>query len=278
MLALMRLFPRRLCLALCGPASLLFYMAAQAQRTAILHNLRALSPKLDAWSLWWRGWQVFYHFALVYLDRLYHMHFSQEVTWDLPGLALLEQLKAETCGVLIFTAHSGNYDIGASLFAAKINRPVHIVRVPEPSAELQSIRAAELHQDSHLHVHYNTQSDSHLGLQLCRLIQDGQFVAVQGDRVVMDVSPYPRERSGIVFHLPRGPLILAEVTRCPCYPIFLTRSGFMRYRIHVAPPFVVGGEPLQTHQVADRWLDHLLPFISSHFEQWFVFEPLIHTL
>ena len=275
MMWIMRTFPVWFCEFLCLPGSFLFYLAARNQRKAIQHNLMSLSPKLDAWTAEWRGWQVFYQFALVYLDRLYHMHFGNEVTWDLPEIQLLEKLRNEQCGVLIFTAHSGNYDIGASLFASKLKRPVHIVRVPERSAELQDLRKAELCQDNNLRVHYNTGSDAHLGLELCKLIKSGEFVAVQGDRVVMEVSPLPKQHFNVRFKLPKGPLVLAEVTRCPCYPIFLTRSGFLRYRIDVSPPFLCQGEVLKADQIATRWLDVLMPFVANHFEQWFVFEPLI---
>lgn len=279
MLALMPRLPVALCEWLCGPSALMFYLLLGHQRRVLLHNINALHPHLDAWSRWFMGLSVFRQFALTYLDRLFHLHFHRAIDWELPDLALLEQMQAEPGGVLIFTAHSGNYDIGAALFAEKFGRPVHIVRVPERTEELQAIRAAELQEvertQSQLRVHYNTTADAHLGLELCRLLQQGDVVAVQGDRVLLDVSSLPFQHAGVQFELPRGPLILAEVTRCPCYPIFLTRTGPCRYRIHITGPFIQRGERLDTRGIATRWLDVLHPFIALNTDQWFVFEPLL---
>lgn len=279
MLALMQKLPVSLCEWLCAPSALIFYLLLGQQRRVLLQNINALHPHLDSWSQWFMGMSVFRQFALTYLDRLFHLHFNRAIEWDLPDLALLEQMKAELGGVLIFTAHSGNYDIGAALFADKFERPFHVVRVPERTQELHAIRAAELQEvecsQSHLRVHYNTSADSHLGLELCRLLQQGDVVAVQGDRVVMDVSSFRCTHAGVEFELPRGPLILAEVTRCACYPIFLTRSGSCRYRIHITGPFVERGEKLKQATIADRWLSILHPFVALHTDQWFVFEPLL---
>lgn len=279
MLGLMPCLPVRFCEWLCGPSALVFYLLLAQHRHVLLQNISALHPHLDGWSRWFMGLAVFRQFALTYLDRLFHLHFKRPIEWDLPELTLLEQMQAEQGGVLIFTAHSGNYDVGAALFAEKFGRPVHIVRVPERTEDLQEIRAAELKQveksQSQLHVHYNTTADAHLGLELCRLLQQGDVVAVQGDRVVMDVSSLTIEHGGVRFELPRGPLILAEVTRCTCYPIFLTRTGSCRYRIHITEPFVRRGERLDTAVIANRWLNVLHPFVALHTDQWFVFEPLL---
>jgi predicted LPLAT superfamily acyltransferase len=259
---------------------LIFFLLAGPQRRAVLHNLQALNPRMDAWSLFFGGVEVFHQFALVYLDRLYHMHFRLPVEWDLPDIRLLEEMREEPGGLIIFTAHSGNYDIGASLFASKFGRPVHIVRVPERTPEMQSLREKELQRAEaaveHLRVHYNSTADAHLGLALCRLLNAGEVVAVQGDRVMLEVSGMSAEHEGVSFYVPRGPLVLAEVTRCPCYPIFLTRSSFLRYRIHVGPAFTQRGEHVPTQELIRRWLGVLHPFLVNHTAEWSVFEPMLN--
>jgi lauroyl/myristoyl acyltransferase len=279
MLFFMARIPVPLAEWVCGPAALVFLCALGPQRRAVLQNLSALLPLLDAWERWFLALSTFRQFALTYLDRLYHLHFQKSFAWDLPDFGLLHRMQTETGGVLLFTAHSGNYDVGAALFAEKFGRLVHIVRVPERNAEMQSIREKEFrsveHEQSFLRVHYNTAADAHLGLELIRLLQRGDVVAVQGDRVVMDISALDVTHGGVTFHLPRGPLILAEVTRCPCYPIFLSRTGSCRYRLHVGPPFVHRGETLTGAEVAARWLDILHPFLIAHPDQWFVFEALL---
>jgi predicted LPLAT superfamily acyltransferase len=147
--------------------------------------------------------------------------------------------------------------------------------VPEQTESLQEVREREL-RSCHplLHVHYN-KPDSHLGLTLCRLLQAGKIVAIQGDRVVMDVAPVIVQRGGLSFRLPLGPLVLAEMTRVPCYPIFLHRTGRLRYQVDIFPAFHGQGERLSQTEIAQRWLSVMHPFVKQHWDQWFVFEHLV---
>ena len=141
---------------------------------------------------WWAGYQMFLQFALTYLDRLWHMHFKKAVTWDIPHRERFDAIRALPTGVIIFTIHSGNYDIGASLFAEKFGRKLHTVRAPEQRADMQKLREAELRRTEQanplLKVHYS-EADNHLGMELCRILRTGEAVAVQGDRVIGKVSP-----------------------------------------------------------------------------------------
>ena len=61
-------------------------------------------------------------------------------------------------------------------------------------------------------------------------------MAVQGDRVIFDVSPMEVEvEPGLVMRLPKGPLFLARATGAPCFPLFIVRDGWRRYRVVVMP-------------------------------------------
>jgi predicted LPLAT superfamily acyltransferase len=278
LLLLLRVLPPSLCLVLVRPVAFVIYLLARPQREAVLANLQALEPAFGPVERWWGGYRVFLEFALTYLDRLWHMHFGHEVTWEIPDKERFEALRATPGGVLVFTIHSGNYDIGASLFAEKFGRPLHTVRVPEQTPELQALREAELRQAEqrhpNLHVHYNV-SDSHLGMELCRLLMASEAVAVQGDRVVMGVSALDLTHGGLTFKVPRGPLVLAEIARVPCYPIFLRRLGRLRYAISVGAPFYEGGKRMRTEELGRLWLPILLNHLRHHWDQWFVFEHLV---
>lgn len=281
LLRALRVLPAPLCLLLTRPVVLVIYLLAGPQRRAVLGNLAALRPDFGPWRRWWAGCQVFLQFALTYLDRLWHLHFRREVRWDIPNLEHFEAMRAHPGGLLIFTVHSGNYDLGATLFAQKFNRTLHLVRVPEQTRELQELRAAELrgveHQNPLLRVHYN-EADSHLGLELCRLLLAGEVVAVQGDRVVNGVSPVAMEHAGVTFLIPRGPLVLAEIARVPAYPIFLQRLGRLHYRIQVGAPFYDGRSKQRADDLGRIWLPILHDFVREHWDQWFVFEPLVSRL
>lgn len=274
----MRFVPTGLALVLVWPVTLFIYVLATPQRRAILSNLRALRPELGPNERWWAGFRVFLNFALTYLDRLWSMHFRKEVTWDVPHMDRFEELRSHPGGVIVFTIHSGNYDIGATLFAQKFGRKLHTVRAPEQTEQLQKLREQELRRTEQdnpmLRVHYNF-GDNHLGLELCRVLMEGDAVAVQGDRVLSAVSPVAMTCEGRTYQIPRGPLVLAEISRAPCYPIFLERIGCLHYRIHVGERFSDGASRLRADDIGRRWLPILHHHLEQHWDQWFVFEPLV---
>ena len=270
--------PMWLCTALTTPISLVIYCLAGPQRRAVCANLDAMRPDDGLWICWWNGYRVFREFGLTYLDRLWHLHFGREVEWELVGAENMQALRQEPGGVLVFTVHAGNYDMGSDLFANRLERDLHTVRTPEQTASLRELRCKELagqeQRNPHLHVHYN-ECGNHLGLELCKLLQKGEIVAIQGDRVVMDVSPTHLAIAGLDFRLPRGPLVLAEMTRVPCYSVFLSRKGLLSYRAEIGPAFCVAGERIGLEQIGARWLETMHAFLAKHWDHWFVFEHLV---
>lgn len=278
LLRFMRFMPTRLAMVLVWPVTLVVYALARPQRCAILSNLAAIRPDHGPIERWWAGYRVFLNFALTYLDRLWAMYFKRHVTWDITHMDRFEELRSYSGGVIVFTIHSGNYDIGATLFAQKFGRRLHTVRAPEQTEQLQKLREQELRQTEQanpmLRVHYNF-GDNHLGLELCRVLMEGDAVAVQGDRVLSAVSPVAMTCGGRTYQIPRGPLVLAEISRAPCYPIFLERIGYLHYRIHVGERFSDGTTRLRADEIGKRWLPILHRHLEQHWDQWFVFEPLV---
>ena len=278
LLRVLRFMPMRLALIIVWPVTWIIFVLATPQRRAILSNLTALRPEHGPVQRWWAGYLVFANFALTYLDRLWCMYFKKEVTWEVTHMDRFEELRAHPGGVIIFTIHSGNYDIGATLFAQKFGRKLHTVRAPEQTEQLQKLREQELRrteqQSPLLHVHYNY-GDNHLGLELTRVLRDGDAVAVQGDRVLSAVSPVVMTHEGRSYQIPRGPLVLAEISRAPCYPIILERTGCLRYRIHVGECFSDGTSRMRADDIGKRWLPILHRHLQEHWDQWFVFEPLV---
>ena len=150
--------------------------------------------------------------------------------------------------------------------------------MPEASESLQKLRGEELRNEElrepNLHIHYN-EPGGHLGMELCRKLLAGEVVCVQGDRVMGDLAPARASIDGVTYQIPRGPLVLAEVTGVPCYPVFLSRRGRLSYRIEIGEPFFTGGRKPKADEISAAWLKVMHGFLSQHWDQWFVFEPLV---
>lgn len=281
MVFLLKRLPTRLCVLLTSPIAFVVYLVARDQGRSVRANLRALFPGWSGMRRWLGAYQVFRQFALTYLDRLLYRHCGWEVDWDVRGMENFERLRNEPAGVLVFTVHSGNYDIGSALLAKQLGRSLHTVRVPERTESLEALRAAELlaasSREPLLRFHYNTPG-GHLGIDLCRLLLAGETVAVQGDRVVMDVSPLTVVYDGVSYTIPLGPLMLAETARVPCYSILSSRFGVCRYRIEIVEPFCTGTVRLKRSELAALWLPVMADFLRRNWDQWFVFEKMLERV
>ncbi|MDG2123993.1 MAG: lysophospholipid acyltransferase family protein, partial [Verrucomicrobiales bacterium] len=182
-------------------------------------------------------------------------------------------------GAVLLTAHMGNYDVAAPVFASRFKNRVHAVRAPERSPELQAhlARDRERLSSEHFTIQYNT-SENFLGVDLANTINAGEIVALQGDRLISGLAPVTAEMFGSLVRLPKGPFALALATKAPIYPIFIIRLGRRRYQIRIDSPFDCPRDPLgNAHaiQVATgKWSSHLSHVIRRHWQQWYVFESV----
>ncbi|MBK1817825.1 lysophospholipid acyltransferase family protein [Luteolibacter yonseiensis] len=257
-----------------------FFGVAKDQRRAVAGNLRALFPQWSGMRATAGAWQVFWNFALTYVDAQRCETGTGAVDWVVDGLASLEDLAKREEGCIILTAHMGNYDLAAPMFASRFNRTLYTVRAPEREPETQMLRETEIRRREALTPNFRTlynQEGNLLGIELSRLLGEGNVVAVQGDRVIFDVSPMVVEvESGLTMRLPKGPLFLARATGAPCFPLFIVRDGWRRYRVIVLPEMELPPRKRgDDDEAAKVWAGTILNIVRRHWRQWYVFEPLL---
>jgi len=264
--------------------TLVFFGVAGEQRRAVASNLRAMFPDWSGLRSLFGAYRVFWNFAGTYVDAMRSETGTGEVDWVIEGLEYFNQLASHEGGCLILTAHMGNYDMAAPLFSSKFGKTVYAVRAKEREAEMQAIKEAELREKERLNPFFKTlynDGGEMLGVELARLLNEGNVVAVQGDRVVFDVSPVEVEvRPGLMMKLPKGPLFLTRITKAECFPLFIIRDGWRRYRVKVFPPVIL---PLRKRGPGEdpglgAWSEALLQGVMPHWDQWFVFEKVFRRV
>jgi phosphatidylinositol dimannoside acyltransferase len=260
--------------------TLVFFLMAKNQRRAVAGNLRALFPDWSGCRAGIGAWRVFWNFALTFVDAMRFETGTGGVDWAVEGLSHMEELANRKDGCVILTAHMGNYDLAAPMFASRFNRTLHTVRAPEREPETQALREREVRLKEAQHPNFRTlynREGNLLGIELARLLGTGDIVAVQGDRVIFDVSPMDVEvEPGLVMRLPKGPLYLVRATGAPCYPLFITRDGWRRYRVSVLPELELPPRKRGADDEAARiWAATILRVVRRHWLQWYVFEPLL---
>jgi len=259
-------------------AALLFFFVARPARKALMRNLRLVLPQ--SWHLlnYARVIRVFTNFGWSLTDSATYRILRPRFRYELEGARFLEQLASSKSGIVI-TAHMGNYDLGAALFAERFHRKMKMVRAPEPDALATQHVDLALQESSAgaIQVGYSSDGTS-LAFDLLNDLRSGEIVCVQGDRVVGEVSRAPVRFSNREVFLPNGPFVLSFVSGTPIYPLFIVRTGFRKYKIIAREPIVCtrdGGS--RDEIIADamqRWAQVLEEIVKCYWEQWFAFAPL----
>lgn len=258
--------------------SLLFFLFATSVRRGAVRNLGAILP--GSWFIGnsLRATATFLDFASTVTDTHRFKAMGTMVDWEFEGLANFDELTDAAHGAIILTAHMGNYDLGAYLFAERIKRPMTIIRAPEVDPdthrwEQESRRPAP---NGEFRVDFNTESGM-LALDLIQALRDNKIVAIQGDRVTPGIATFRSTLFGRPMLFPAGPFALAMATQTPIYPLFVLRIGWMRYRVVSTPPFFCTRTGRDRDRDIERavlqWREVLETVITRDWSKWHMFEP-----
>jgi len=257
-----------------------FFLLCPGTRNPVIRNLAVLFPDSPWICNVLRSFRVFWSFANSITDAIRCREGENVIDWEVEGDENFRSLTDEERGAVVLTAHMGNYDVAAPMFASKFGQKLNAVRAPERDPlrqkNMREKFSAEATDD--YQVHYNS-GDKLLGIDLVQALMRGEYVAIQGDRVLFDVSPLKVPLEGLPgFHIniPKGPFVLALTSKVPVLPLFALRLGRRRYRIVVLPPIPCERKSRDhdraINETASRWVEALLPLVRRYWFQWYVFE------
>ena len=260
-----------------------FFAIAAGPRRAVQENLAAIHPGASRVRLCVQSFQVFWNFAWTCVDGERARSGDRAFRWEIVGREHFDAAADTDKGLIVLTAHMGSYDVAAAAFAEKFGRKVHAVRAPEPTEALQEFRKSELAESAgdSLEIAYNAPG-ALLGVELVRALNEGEAVAIQGDRVMFDVAPIACPFLNRHIRIPKGPFVLAMLGKVPLIPIFILRDGISRYRIVCKEAFecqrVRRDRDGPIEKAAARWCAQLELVVVENWDQWFVFEPAFETV
>jgi len=259
-------------------AAFLFFFVAAPARKSVLRNLSLIRPA--SWRLMncLRVLRVFTNFGWSLTDAAAYRMSKARFKYELEGARFLDQLTAARGGVVL-TAHMGNYDLGAALYAERFHRQIQMIRAPEPDALAARHLDLALQQSSAGAVKVGYSSDgTTLAFGLLNALRSGEIISIQGDRVVGEVARAPVKFFNREILLPNGPFVLSLASETPIYPLFIVRTGYRKYKIIARKPIVSFRNAASRDEViADamqNWARVLEEVVSCYWPQWFAFTPL----
>jgi lauroyl/myristoyl acyltransferase len=223
---------------------------------------------------------VFANFGWSLVDAASYRLSKARFRYEVEGARFMEQLTASKEGGIVLTAHMGNYNLGAGLFAERFHRGIRMVRAPEPdvlAAEHVDLALKESTSGAVL-IGYSDDGTS-LAFDLLNELRSGEIISIQGDRVVGGMARAPARFFGREVLFPSGPFVLSLVAETHVYPLFIVRSGYRKYRIIAREPIACARTGASRDQIIaeamQRWAVVLEEIVKTYWPQWFAFAPLI---
>jgi lauroyl/myristoyl acyltransferase len=253
--------------------ALIFFLMLKQERRAVAGNLRRVSGKRGL-ALQWKVYWVFYSFcdlmvSYCYIPQASHSQLLSMLVDAERGGAKIDQCLAAGNGLIVWTAHVGNWEFASRLLEMH-GRPVNVARVVEDNPAEFLLR--NLMASPRLKI-VDLRAGAQATIELLQALRRNEIVAMQGDRV------YQRHSAGVPFFsepasFPLGPFLLSQVSGAPVLPGFVVRQGWLRYAALMGdpiPPVESGGGDAGLQEALSQAVRFLEKTLAIHYDQWLNF-------
>ena len=226
--------PRRLHPPVAAVTALVFFLILKRERRAVTGNLHRVSGK-SGLALQWKVYWVFYSFcdlmvSYCFVPQATHSQLLDMLVDSEGGDAKIDECLAAGNGLIVWTAHVGNWEFASRLLA--MHGRVNVARVVEDKPA--EIMLRNLMASEQLKI-VDLKGGVPATIELLQALRRNEIVAIQGDRV------YQRHTFEVPFfsqptNFPRGPFLLSQVSGAPVLPVFMIRQGWLRYRVLMGDP------------------------------------------
>jgi len=237
------------------------------ERARVEANLARVRPDLEPPARAALAREVFRYFAVCFADLIVanrRRRLPERLLAAIRGGEHLTDAGTNGRGIIVLTAHLGNWELAGRLLARTLPRPTHVVVAPEadPGVErfLRAVPGA---------VRFVTRRDPTSVLSLVGALRRGEVVAMQGDRGLGNRGDVAMSFFGSPAPFPLGPFVLARAAGVSVVPSFCILERDRRYTIAVDAPIAVA-EGFEVDALA-RWVNALEAAVRAHSEQWFNF-------
>lgn len=267
--------PRLLHPPVAAVAALFFFLVLKRERRAVAGNLRRVSGK-SGLALQWRIYRVFYSFcdlmvSYCFVPRATHSQLLDMLVNSDGGTDKINHCLAEGNGIIVWTAHVGNWEFASRLLS--MYGRVNVARVVEDNPAEITLR--NLMTSDRVKT-VDLKQGIPATLELLQALRRNEIVAMQGDRV------YQRHTLSVPFFsqptsFPVGPFVLSQVSGAPVLPAFVIRRGWLRYQVLMGdpiapvPPGKGAEEDAGMCEAMSQAVQFLEAALVAHHDQWMNF-------
>jgi lauroyl/myristoyl acyltransferase len=246
-----------------------------APKQAIERNLRRIfGPAVSQAEVRRARREVGYNLAYYWTDLFRYCQLSYEETREqlaaVVGLDHLESVRERGKGMVLLTAHLGNWELGG-VFLREQELPVSVVYVPDQSPTAETFRAILRKAIDIDEIPINPKAELS-SLPVLRALKEGRVVALQGDRDFNDRGEWV-SFFGQPAPFPLGPFQLARITGAVLLPTFIVYNQESRFEIHFGEPIRVdeGERSVAIRRAVEQWVATLEKAVARWPTQWYTF-------
>jgi KDO2-lipid IV(A) lauroyltransferase len=266
--------PRVLVPAIAVPTTALCMAYMREERRAARRNLARILG-VEGAALHRATFRLFYNFSKFMvsyceLSRLTPEEVRSRSDGAPAGAATIARCLAGGRGVIVLTAHLGNWEAGLRLLEGA-GVPVNVVMQVDEASPVE-MQLAALRQNASVRV-IAVGDEPSTALALKAALARNEILAVQGDR-----AGGARSIRAVVFGaplpLPLGPFLLAYHTGAALLPAFFLQDGWWRFRSEIRDPIALprtGDRDADLRVAAAAYGASLEDVIRRYPDQWFNF-------
>ncbi|MEA2625694.1 MAG: hypothetical protein QOD06_1739 [Candidatus Binatota bacterium] len=255
---------------------MIFAAVGRNRRGAVANQARLLGAGAGRLAAHFAAYRVFARFARCFTETLeFFGPRARPFRIDDPHHATIGDALRRGHGVILVTAHLGNWDVSARALQSA-GQPVNLVMARETNETAQEFAVGSRH-DQGLHV-ISSDSSVFSAFNMIRALRRNEILAMQLDRGAWSptapgaIRPLPF--LGGTARFQEGPFHLARLSGAPVIPVFTLRKGLRHYEIRVGPPRTVARDvPRDVDAALRECVAFLERTVREHPDQWFEFAP-----
>ena len=215
--------------------------------------------------------EVFRNFGR-YLVEVFRLPDDGSAAVAIEGREHLDAAARHGRGVIILTAHVGNWELGACVLS-RLGARVAAVALPHDDPRMDALINRQRHRCRVEAIRVGSDAPRTI---LARL-REGCLLGVLGDwDIAGDGIARPFGQGRMLF--PRGPAVLSLRSRAPIVPSLIVREGVGAFRLRCEPPLWpqrAGQAGASIEGLVGAYAERISAWVQQYPEQWLMFRPVV---